>query len=58
MKKTPRILEIILEVLLLGTTAVYPGFMAMLSAAGWMHNVREGHYPAVFRSFARGRQLQ
>lgn len=52
MKKMPRIAEIVLEVLLLASAAVYPGCMAMLSAAGWMYNVREGNYPEVFRSFA------
>lgn len=31
---------------------VYPGFMAMMSAAGWLHNVGTGSYPDTFRSLA------
>ena len=52
MKKWPKILKITLAVLLLASAAVYPGFMAMMSASGWVYNVREGNYPEVFRSFA------
>ena len=52
MKKWQKPVKIILSVLLLLSAAVYPGFMAMMSASGWMYNVREGHYPDVFRSFA------
>lgn len=52
MKKKRRLAEVVLEALMLVTTVIYPGLMAMLSAAGWMHNVREGAYPEVFRSFA------
>lgn len=48
MKKMRGILCAVLAVL----TLVYPGFMDMMSAAGWMYNVREGNYPAQFRVWA------
>ena len=52
MKKPAKFLHILLTAALLISAAVYPGFMAMMSAAGWLYNVRQGAYPAVFRSFA------
>ena len=52
MKKWQKIVKTCLAILLLISSAIYPGFMAMMSASGWMYNVREGNYPAVFRSFA------
>lgn len=44
--------KIILRIALVISALIYPGFMAMMSAAGWMHNVGTGSYPDVFRSFA------
>ncbi len=44
----------VLRGLLIVTTLIYPGFMAMLSAAGWQHNLRSkgGNYPdEVFAPF-------
>lgn len=34
------------------SAAFYPGFMDMMSAAGWLYNVREGNYPECFRVWA------
>ncbi len=50
--KTQKIIHTLLTVLLLLSFLVY-GFMAVMSAAGWLYNVREGNYPDVFRSFAQ-----
>ncbi len=44
----------VLRGLLIVTTLLYPGFMAMLSAAGWQHNLKSqgGNYPdEVFAPF-------
>lgn len=48
MKKTRAVLSVLLAVF----TLVYPGFMDMMSAAGWLYNVREGNYPEHFRVWA------
>ena len=52
MKRTSRILRRILAVLTAVTALIYPGFMALMSAAGWSYNVRQGNYPAVFSTLA------
>lgn len=52
MEKLSKAGKILLRIALVLTTLVYPGFMAMMSAAGWMHNVGTGSYPDIFRSFA------
>lgn len=52
MEKFSKIGKILLRIALMLSTLVYPGFMAMMSAAGWMHNVESGSYPDIFRSFA------
>lgn len=49
--KTQKIIHTLLIVLLLVLFVLY-GFMAVMSAAGWLYNVSEGNYPDVFRSFA------
>lgn len=50
--KTQKIIHTLLIVLLLLSFVLY-GFMAVMSAAGWLYNVREGNYPDIFRSFAQ-----
>ncbi len=45
-------LHIVLQVLLVLTTLVYPLFMDLLSAAGWQHNVNAGNYPSLFGAYA------
>lgn len=52
MEKLRKIGTFLLRAALVISTLVYPGFMAMLSAAGWMYNVRGGNYPDIFRSLA------
>ncbi len=52
MKKFSKCTRIFLRVVLVLSTAVYPGLMAMLSAAGWRYNVEQGHYPELFRVFS------
>ena len=52
MEKVSKIGKICLRIITFCLTLVYPGFMAMMSAAGWMHNVGTGSYPAIFRSYA------
>ncbi len=44
--------SIFFSIILLLSAVIYPGFMAILSAAGWLYNVRAGNYPPVFRSYA------
>ena len=43
-----KFIRICLEILLILTAVIFPGFMAMLSASGWKYNVREGNYPEIF----------
>ena len=50
--RTVKITRGILKAVLAVSALVYPGFMAMMSAAGWLYNVREGNYEAIFRSFS------
>ncbi len=45
MKKTIRIC---LDIFLIILSLIYPGFMAVMSAAGWHYNVKQGHYPEIF----------
>lgn len=47
-----RMLRILLRVLLVITTLIYPMFMDVMSAAGWQYNVSEGNYPKLFSTFA------
>ena len=42
-----KFIRICLEILLIITAVIFPGFMAMLSASGWSYNVREGKYPEI-----------
>ncbi len=41
-----------LEIILLISAVIYPGLMAMLSAAGWRYNVQEGNYPVLFSVYS------
>lgn len=50
--RTVKVTRGILKAVLVVTALVYPGFMGMMSAAGWLYNVREGNYEAIFRSFS------
>lgn len=43
-----KISQMFLRVILIISAVIYPGLMAMLSAAGWRYQVQEGNYPAVF----------
>lgn len=52
MEKLSGIGKICLRIAVVILTVIYPAFMAMMSAAGWMHNVGTGAYPAMFRSLA------
>lgn len=45
-------LRTVLCIVLAAATLVYPGFMDMMSAAGWMYNVNAGNYPEAFRAWA------
>ena len=47
-------LQIFLKVILVITTLIYPCFMVMMSATGWMYNFNSGNYPAIFRNFSIG----
>lgn len=44
--------KLLLRLLLVILTLIYPGFMAVMSAAGWHYNVTQGSYPALFDSLA------
>ena len=52
MKKFAKTGRLLLRILLVLLTLVYPGFMAVMSAAGWHYNVTQGSYPALFDSLA------
>ena len=47
-------LQILLKIILVITTLIYPCFMVMMSATGWMYQFQSGNYPAVFRLFSIG----
>ncbi|MBR0483267.1 MAG: hypothetical protein IJJ69_00630 [Oscillospiraceae bacterium] len=47
-----KFIRICLEILLLITAVIFPGFMAMLSASGWKYNVRQGKYPEIFSVYS------
>lgn len=47
-----KILNLLLRILLIFTTLVFPGMMVQLSAAGWRYNAAQGHYPPVFYEYA------
>lgn len=52
MQKFSKCTRIFLRVALVVSAAVYPGLMAMLSAAGWRYNVEQGRYPEIFTVFS------
>ena len=47
-------LQIFLRIILVITTLIYPCFMVMMSATGWMYQFQSGNYPPVFRNFSIG----
>lgn len=47
-KKMKKYNKICLEVVMVITSVIYPGCMAMLAAAGWRYNVDQGNYPEIF----------
>ncbi len=50
-------LQNFLRILLVILTMIYPCFMVMMSATGWMYNFKSGNYPELFRNFAMGMYL-
>ena len=52
MGKMTGICKGLLRVAAIILTLLYPGFMAVMSAAGWHYNVNNGSYPALFNSLA------
>ena len=47
-------LQIFLRIILVITTLIYPCFMVMMSASGWMYQFQSGNYPLIFRNFSIG----
>ena len=47
-----KIIKIFLRGILLLSAVIYPGLMAMLSAAAWRYQVQEGHYPEIFGAYS------
>lgn len=51
-KYLQRIAGAALRILLIVSALVYPGMMAMLSAAGWRYHAAQGNYPGIFNAYA------
>ncbi len=45
-------LKLVLRVLMILSTLVFPGFMCGMSASGWLYNARLGNYPDQFLDYA------
>lgn len=47
-----KIIRICMDIFLIILSLIYPGFMAVMSAAGWDYNVKQGHYPEIFSVYS------